>query len=168
MRFVVICSVMLLVACSGPLKTRTPRFDGIYRSQSGTTKYGPVFDYLRFYPDGSVVSSALIGTPEQFWVSTFKDLQYQSKGRYKLKDNRLSFVTLSPDAEVRYAGYMLSDITLELQIDSRATDYSAGRYYVFMKVDVQKLPGWVRLRTVKLMNDGKIKLQDVPVNGIQP
>ena len=155
---------IVLSGCAGtgsiPEKVR---FDGVYRSQFSETRYGPAYDYLRFYPSGRVISSSLVGTPEEFWVSSFKANPFQSQGEYQIKSGIINIQTKSQQAKVDYSGAIVSEITLELQIYSKTTGITDARYYVFMKIDPAQLPDWLKLRTMKVLKNGDTKLEDVPV-----
>ena len=156
--------VFVLSGCAAMGSTPSHvRFDGIYRSQFAQTSYGAAYDYLRFYPDGRVVSSSLVGTAEEFWVSSFKASPFQSRGEYQIKRDTLNIQTKSTQAEVNYFGTIVSELTLELHIYSKTSGNTDARYYVFMNINTAQLPDWVRLRTMKTMKDGSLKLNDVPV-----
>ena len=82
------------------------KFDGVYRAKDIVTKLGPAYNYLRFYSDGKVKSTTLIGTPEEFWMATLRNNKYESIGEYKIQGDKISFSTSSEGIVVQYKGLL--------------------------------------------------------------
>ncbi|SFL06269.1 hypothetical protein [Lysobacter sp. cf310] len=105
----------------------TVQTQGMYRSQAqpawlpGSRQplaTGPThYLYLRFYPDGRVISVSSTGTPEQIagWFDHTHD--GVSQGRYRIEGDRLHFSTRSGAGSVDYDGRIDAD-TLQLNSHS--------------------------------------------------
>lgn len=139
------------------------RFDGVYRTLNVVTKKGTAYTYLRFYPDGTVRSATLIGSPQAYWATTLRNYKYQSLGSYQVGDNQLSFTLKSDFATVEYQGSVHGETDLRLLSHSLTTGFRAQRDYQFFRIDESQLPEQLRLKTLHPQQDGSIKLKDVPL-----
>lgn len=70
------------------------RFDGVYRTKppSGEPGY-PSWRYLRFYPDGTVISCLSTGRPRDLPRWFGREHKLVSKGDYVLSGDNLTFIT---------------------------------------------------------------------------
>jgi hypothetical protein len=77
------------------------RFDGLYRCNKGSSA-GPVTFYLRFYPDGVVLSVLAKGGPED--LATWFNRQKQPNFHYELKSDSLRFTEQAEKMFFVYSG----------------------------------------------------------------
>ena len=115
--------VMLLLALVSGCASPTLRYDGVYMVPS--TFWGddvPSWGYLRFYPDGRVVSVTSTGRPEQII----------SRGVAIVRGGNISFSVFSRRGSVEYAGKLRKDGRLRLDIHSNINGYRHTREYTFI------------------------------------
>ncbi len=104
------------------------RVDGVYQSK----KNGDTFEYLRFYPDGSVITVSSTGTAADIakWFNkSGKDL---SKGNYTLTGQHLKFSSTDSYGTVDYDGDIKGDVIL-LKTYSHINGYHGSDEYLFVK-----------------------------------
>ncbi len=126
----------------------TLRHAGIYQSRELASPYasnpGPLWSYLRFYPDSFVVVTSTYGEPHELsnlWIGN----TLLPFGSVSVRGNRFSFTTrdFSPDLNVtvEYDGYVQGD-RLYMQTFS---DYNNGvrgsEVYTFVPMDAKRLDG---------------------------
>jgi len=115
------------------------RFDGFYCCQRDSSA-GPVTFYLRFYPDGVVLSVLSTGTPRE--VAKWFYRQKQPNFHYELKGNSLHFTEQTKDMFFVYSGTVTPD-SLPLRVDGydRTGKIYMGtvrdRTYKFVRVAMQ-------------------------------
>lgn len=92
-----ILTVGLLALCLSPANAADPalRYDGIYRHQKPSK---PVSLYLRFYADGTALSTGSTGTPEQI-SKWFNREATGGAGYYTVQKDQIHFTTF--DAKIR-------------------------------------------------------------------
>ncbi len=82
--------------------TTRPRTDGVYRTVESKTleiegeESRPYWNYLRFYPDGLVISTSTTGTPRQiapWFVQEVVTQTYIPTGNYRVDGPTFSFTT---------------------------------------------------------------------------
>jgi peptidyl-prolyl cis-trans isomerase B (cyclophilin B) len=108
------------------------RFDGLYRCRR--TDYSA---YLRFYPDGVVISVSSTGEPEQvakwFTESGRKSARY-SRGTYAIRGPSLVFSTTSSSGTVDFTGTIRPD-ALFLRLFSHINYTHHTYHYTFVPLD---------------------------------
>jgi hypothetical protein len=82
------CSVLRVSADDAP---SVIKFDGLYCADDVDGFMPPVASYLRFYPDGIVVSMATRDVPDDAAKWIRRDDRFSSQGRYAIKGVRLTF-----------------------------------------------------------------------------
>jgi hypothetical protein len=113
------------------------RYDGVYQTtkpEMGSSARGPfpVWDYLRFYPDGVVVGRGGDQDPHAF--SNFSaDNERLPAGMVTMRDGRLSFSIREGNCPaVDYEGEVV-DGRLHIRIHSHINGYRAERVYAFVQ-----------------------------------
>lgn len=108
-------------------------YDGYYRTLADTLN--PFSFYLRFYPDGTVISVSTAGNPNNLKPWFKKDHKTPAKGTYVMKDTVITFALKSPEGEVLYNGVYLPDNRLFLTVKSLINKYEGKEEYFFMKME---------------------------------
>jgi len=109
--FKITIAVCLFTSCATactqlrPLHRTALRYDGLYSSSEGPNQN----DYLRFYPDGIVVGTDVIGTRFKTIQDWLRKGRGCAQGHYRLSGSMLTFSTAEPLVE---AG---ASIVVELQ-----------------------------------------------------
>lgn len=94
--------------------TAKPRTDGLYRTVESKTldtegeESMPYWNYLRFYPDGHVISTSTTGTPAQivpWFAQEGVDHTYLPVGDYRADGPTISFTTQARAENVDKDGY---------------------------------------------------------------
>src|SRR5437773_10048343 len=109
---VLVCCVALYPMQGGAAKNSL-RFDGLYRCDKGSSA-GPVTFYLRFYPDGVVLSVLAKGGPDD--LATWFNRQKQPNFHYELKNNSLRFTEQAEEMFFVYSGTVAPG-SLALRVD---------------------------------------------------
>ena len=113
------------------------RFDGFYQTAAEIDKKDKdtTVAFLRFYPNGQVLSVTAVGTAQDLkaWFNT--DNKDVSKGHYEIKDNGLYFSTTSISGTVVYNGKIISQFLLSLKSKSLINGYKAKERFYFVKVE---------------------------------
>ena len=115
------------------------RFDGLYTCHRDISA-GPVTFYLRFYPDGVVLSVLSTGTLRD--LATWFNRHKQPNFHYELKGNSLRFTEQTKDMFFVYSGTVTPD-SLPLRVDGydRTGKTYMGtvidRTYKFVRVTMQ-------------------------------
>jgi len=118
--------------------TKNVRFDGFYQTQSKEDYKS----FLRFYSDSTVLSVTTDGDAEASnLISWFKkpfDNPHHSKGKYEIKENKISFTTDSSNGKVVYKGTIESENKLILNFKSLINGYEGKEVYYFIKLDLSE------------------------------
>ncbi len=113
------------------------RYDGLYRSEyPDVTSFGhkqePLWYYLRFYPEGTVISTSQMGPPPHPLRYFHITDERTPSGMVTLRDGILGFYTREPgQPAVVYVGVARGD-SLYLRIHSHINGYRAEKAYVFV------------------------------------
>ncbi|WP_426669286.1 hypothetical protein ACPPVU_24080 [Mucilaginibacter sp. McL0603] len=104
--------VILLIAVSllSFIQYANVHTDGVYQSkphQTGNEHSPYVYHYLRFFPNGKVISIASPGKPEDIKKWFADTNKYVSKGIYKINGNQINFQCISQQGKVNYRGEIL-------------------------------------------------------------
>jgi hypothetical protein len=124
------------VSCPGPTPSAAPssavpsptalRLNGVYQSVGG----GPYWHYIRFYPDGTVLTVTSSGTPSDLRAWFHRERPDMSKGRFERRGEHLSFSTVSQEGKVDYDGTG-NDQTLRLSSHSHINGHRGEASYRF-------------------------------------
>ena len=115
------------------------RFDGLYTCPRDSSA-GPVAFYLRFYPDGVVLSVLSKGTAKD--LATWFNRQKSPTFHYELKGNSLRFTEQAEEMFFVFTGTVRAD-SLSLRVDGydRTEKTYMGtvqnRTYKFVRVDMR-------------------------------
>jgi hypothetical protein len=117
-------------------KKGTIRYDGIYQTVTSidTTNSDTTRHFLRFYPNGKVISVGSTGTVldlEKWFNINHKDI---SVGNFEITEKRIYFSTTSSTGTVIYDGLFINKYYLELNIKSLINNYTATERYYFIKI----------------------------------
>jgi hypothetical protein len=96
--------------------------DGIYQSGKVSDEYDSYWYYLRFYPDGTVISVSSTGQPDDLRSWFNLEMDDLSAGHVVLQGDHLSFSQTSKEGTVDYAGTVAGS-TLHLDSHSRINDF---------------------------------------------
>jgi hypothetical protein len=111
------------------------RYDGVYQSghserAAPASEFGP-WSYLRFYPNGTVVSVATSGRPEDLGWLKISDESYHS-GTVELQGSALSFsIRQGNEPAIDYTGSVVGD-RLYLHVHSHINEYQGDEVYLFV------------------------------------
>ena len=108
------------------------RFDGLYQ----TAQEGEDWSYLRFYPDGTVISVCSNGTPNDLKSWFTKEHANISIGTVLLEGAHLSFTSTSSQGAVDYEGELILD-QLHLTLYSHINSYRGKDVYSFTQYDAE-------------------------------
>ena len=137
-------AALSLLSVTAPVRAQALRYDGLY--QSGVVDWigrgrdaAPVWSYLRFYPDGTVVNTSTPGRPEQLgWLRISNESL--PAGTVEVEGNRLSFsVREGNNPAVDYEGEIVGD-RLHLRIHSHINGYRGEEVYVFVPAAAGAVP----------------------------
>jgi hypothetical protein len=103
---VIACSVLPCPASDAPSAIK---FDGLYCADDDEGFMPPVTSYLRFYPDGIVVSMAARDTPVEAAKWIRRDDRSGSQGRYAIVGGALTFSLTHLNGSVDYSGTIDGD-----------------------------------------------------------
>jgi hypothetical protein len=136
---VAVALLVLVAGCTLFRGTYTLRYDGLYMSATKTDSEGEHYwRYLRFYPDGGVITVSSTGKPEDLrpWFSKAHDAV--SHGVVTLRGNEISFSGVSSEGTVDYAGEIDGD-RLRLNSYSHINDNRETDEYVFVSWQAEHL-----------------------------
>jgi hypothetical protein len=116
---------------SGQSQGSELRYDGIYQSGRRESNGTAYWSYLRFYPDGTVLTVHSTGRPDQLkkWFS--KDHTGVSRGTVKRDGNSITFSAVSQEGTVDYSGDIEGD-QLHLDRHSHINDFKGSDRYAFV------------------------------------
>jgi hypothetical protein len=127
-------SIILLLLLTHTYAQSKISFNGYYYHASADS-INPYKYFLRFYPDGTVITVTTAGKPENLKKWFTKDYKDVAKGKYVLKDNIISFSINSTTGTVEYTGTIDSQNRLQLHVTSKINAYDEQEEYLFMIID---------------------------------
>jgi hypothetical protein len=118
----------------------TVRFDGFYQtvseidSTNDTTYIDTTYSFLRFYPNGKVLSVSSNGNLND--LKKWFNLKHEnpSIGNYEINDDRIYFETTSNQGSVVYDGQIKDKYYLDLSVKSLINGNLSQKKYYFVKV----------------------------------
>lgn len=96
--------------------------------------------YLRFYPNGKVISIPTdcegndIEISNWFYIQN-KETEYLNVGDYKVDGNKITFSTTSKAGTVKYRGRIMKDGSLKLKSHSLINGYKNREEFRFVKIN---------------------------------
>lgn len=130
--------VILFIPAEDSFSQRKPvvRFDGLYQTVSEIDSVGndTTYNFLRFYPDGKVLSVTSRGNAHDLKKWFHLKTKNPSVGMYEIKANRIYFSTTSNEGTVVYDGEIHDQYYLTLTIKSLINGYNHQEKYYFIKV----------------------------------
>jgi len=116
------------------------RYDGLYALKRRDNP--PLYEIMRFYPDGIVVYGPVSATPNEVMQLLHEDTKEVSHGRYVVQGSALSFSTFRPnviaEGRVDFSGTIMPDRLL-LNIYSHISGYRATVSYNFVRGKKEKV-----------------------------
>ena len=108
------------------------QFDGVYRADP---KDGAYANYLRFYPDGTVLGNSVIkpNTVEEVAPRFGKNHGSMGRGSYKKSGVQIAFITQHV-ANIAYVGKIINNDMIFLETYSFRTQYRRFELYKYHKV----------------------------------
>lgn len=135
-RLLIIATLLTQTTYSFSQSKVAVRFDGFYQtvSEIDSTDNDTTYSYLRFYPDGKVLSVSSSGNVYDLkkWFNLKQ--KNPSVGGYKITANRIYFTTTSNEGTVVYDGQINDKYYLDLSVKSLMNGYSHQEKYYFVKV----------------------------------
>jgi hypothetical protein len=110
----------------------TLRLDGLYQSKR-SSGYLASTEYLRFFPDGSVISVTSTGNASEVASWFTRDNADLSKGNYSVNGTTVRFSSTSPEGTVEYEGEILGQ-KLALRRHSHVTGHRDVQEYTRVEV----------------------------------
>jgi len=108
------------------------RYDGFYAKPASAARFT---EFLRFYPDGTVVTTTTSGSAGQITSWFHKDHPDRSKGSYDIDGDRIAFATTASYGTIEYAGTIRDDGTeLHLHTHSRINGHQSDGVWRFIPV----------------------------------
>lgn len=96
--------------------------------------------YLRFYPNGKVISISTdcegndVEISDWFYIQN-NEIEYLSVGDYKVDGRKILFSTTSKAGTVKYRGRIMKDGSLKLKSHSLINGYKDREEFRFVKID---------------------------------
>jgi hypothetical protein len=112
------------------------QFDGVYQLKSTLDSGGDYSTYLRFFPDGRVLSVSAMGTPEDAYEWSNGDARGFSTGTYEVTNGRLTFSVTSDAGTVDYEG-TVEDGAVALESYSHINENRAQETFHFVQVPAE-------------------------------
>jgi hypothetical protein len=135
-RLLVIVTLLTQTTFSFSQSKATVRFDGFYQtvSEIDSTDNDTTYSFLRFYPDGKVLSVGSSGTVND--LKSWFNLKQKntSVGIYEINGTRIYFTTTSNQGTIVYDGQINNKYYLDLSIKSLINGYISQEKYYFVKV----------------------------------
>ena len=125
----------IVTACHSG-ETFKVRFDGYYQSVDESFRIGKdtARMFLRFFPNGQVISVTSTGTAFQI-TSWFNSRNKNvSTGNYNVSTNWLDFTSTSKSGSVIYKGKIVDENHLDLNVKSLINGHESNEKYSFIKV----------------------------------
>src|SRR5215813_5695031 len=117
-RFFILIILVIRTSFSFGQSKATVRFDGLYQTASeiDTISNDTTYYFLRFYPDGKVLSVTSSGNVYDLkkWFNLKQD--NPSIGVYEISGNRIYFTTTSNEGTVVYDGQIRNKYYLDLSV----------------------------------------------------
>lgn len=136
MKLLVMTIILAQATCSFSQSKATVRFDGFYQtvSEIDSTDNDTTYSFLRFYPDGKVLSVGASGTVND--LKSWFNLKQEnpSVGIYEINGARIYFTTTSKEGTVVYDGQVTDKYYLDLSTKSLINGYVSHEKYYFIKV----------------------------------
>ena len=109
-------------------------FDGVYYAPSFDPRGQQIgWDFVRFYPDGAVVTLSTPGTLDEVLPFLRNEDDHPGKGHYKLEGPRIVFAATSSYGAVEYEGLVQKE-RMDLRWHSKINDVHGGGMYGFEHV----------------------------------
>ena len=141
MRFslIFLCLTIFYFANAQTFDSSIIRFDGFYQTKGDIDKQDndTTYSYLRFYPDGKVISVTSEGTALDLkdWFNLKMDNPGIGNYDYKVKRGKIYFSTTSREGTVIYHGKVKKDYYLLLKFKSLINGRTGREKYYFVKVE---------------------------------
>lgn len=112
------------------------RFDGLYQtvSEIDSLNNDTTYNFLRFYPDGKVLSVTSRGNAHDLKKWFHLKQENPSVGLYEIIANRIYFSTTSEEGTVVYDGEIHDPYYLTLTLKSLINGYTHQEKYYFIKI----------------------------------
>jgi|SRR6185437_2640225 len=112
------------------------RYDGFYQTVSDISKEDndTSYSYLRFYPDGRVISVTSEGTAYDLREWFNLEMHDSSVGKYEIRGKRLYFSTTNTSGTVIYNGKIGDQYHLSLKAKSLVNGYKDLEKYYFVEI----------------------------------
>lgn len=91
--------------------------------------------YLRFYPDGTVITVTTAGKPENLVRWFTKDYKDVAKGKFELDDSTITFFIRTDKGEINYSGTLSPENRMLLTVKSAINKYEGKEEYYFLKME---------------------------------
>jgi hypothetical protein len=135
-RLLIIVTLLTQASYSFSQSKEKVRFDGLYQTVSEIDSISNVtsYRYLRFYPDGKVLS--VTSTDNVYYLKKWFNLKQKnpSVGIYELTAKRIYFTTTSNYGTVVYDGQINDKYYLDLSVKSLINGHLSQVKYYFVKV----------------------------------
>jgi len=119
------------------LADNSVQYNGVYKSTISVSSEKESWDYLRFYPDGTVITISSAGQPGDLkkWFS--KEHKGVAWGKFALRDAQVSFSAGSTQGKVNYTGAIEGN-QIRFQIYSQINNFRGNKVYEFIKWDASQ------------------------------
>lgn len=126
--------LMLNVSAFAQQKTPVPlRFDGIYQSAGISDGNNTVYNYLRFFDNGLVMSARSSDTHKQIKKVLNPKGKDGSDGMYELEGNKIYFTITSETGTIVYDGKIEDKYYIVLKTKNLANGETEEIKYFFIK-----------------------------------
>lgn len=121
----------------GPLiipRQPTVHFDGLYQSEQVGKGRDKSWSYIRFFPNGLVITVSSTGEPrhlKQWFDKNYPRTKYASSGRFTVEGRHIKFISTSSSGTVDYEGEIIAS-SLILRSHSHINGNRAVREYKFV------------------------------------
>lgn len=137
MKHLVVVSIILIATFRVYSQDSTKvRFDGVYQTETRNNTRS----FLRFYPDGTVISATSTGQAKNLsnWFTKEKyNKPWDSRGKYEIKNKNIYFTTSSQSGTVVYEGVIKTEYELSLNIKSLINGNQQKDIYYFIMLTKQ-------------------------------
>ncbi|MFN3968879.1 hypothetical protein [Flavobacterium sp.] len=122
-------------------ETKSVRFDGLYVTQcSFEDDIEGDKQYLRFYPNGKVISIPTDCQGDGVEVSSWfyidnKEIEYLNVGEYRINGNQIAFSTVSKVGIVEYKGKITKEGVLKLKYKSLINGDRGNEEFKFYQIN---------------------------------
>lgn len=136
-------------------------FEGLYMAVVDSTSLSKEKKYLKFYKNRDVVSATSIGTPQKVKNWLLIESEHVSKGKYKIKNEYISFYSKNKYGKVKYSGKIKANGSLELNSKSMINGHEA--LYLYKYIAPSELQ-----KEEKVVNKSPVKIFSYEEVGIKP